>query len=77
LYLRVDNAPSGERELTVIGARNIPRVYEAQKIKMLSTFAEGFFQVQAELGKKSKEDTDRAMKDELHDREQPGFFDEP
>lgn len=70
------SAPDGERELTVIDARNIPRVDETQKIKMLSTFAEGFFQAQAELRKTPKEGTDQAAQDGLHDPNQPGFFDD-
>jgi hypothetical protein len=69
------SAPNGKRELTVIDARNIPRVDDARKLQMLSTFAEGFFQAQAELrGTPQAEAKDKG--DEKRDPNQPGFFDD-
>jgi hypothetical protein len=37
------SAPNGTRELMVTDARNVPRLDEARKVQMLSTFAEGSF----------------------------------
>ena len=68
------SAPNGKRELTIIDARNIPRIDEAQKIEMLSTFAEGFFQAQAELRRAPEKDA--AEGSDKRDSDQPGFFDD-
>jgi hypothetical protein len=67
-------ALNGKRELTVLDACEIPRVDEAQKMEMLSTFAEGFFLAQAELKKtpeKAAED-----QDEIRDPDQGEMFED-
>lgn len=69
------SAPNGKRELTIVDARNIPRIDEAQKIEMLSTFAEGFFQAQAELKQTPEKEAEEAS--DKRDPNQPGFFDDP
>jgi hypothetical protein len=69
------SAPKGTRELTVIDARDIPRIDEARKLAMLSTFAEGFFQARAELKSKPEKDSEQ-KRDEKRDPDQPGLFDE-
>ena len=69
------SAPNGERELTVIDAREIPRIDEAKKLQMLSTFAEGFFLAQAELKKAPEKGAED--REEKRDPDQPTFFDDP
>jgi hypothetical protein len=69
------SAPNGSRTLSVVDANNIPRVDDAQKIRMLSIFAEGFFQAQEELRRKPQKDVEGA--EEKRDPNQPGLFDEP
>jgi hypothetical protein len=69
------SAPRGTRELTIVDARKIPRVDEARKLAMLSTFADGFFQAQAELKSKPERGAEKKS-DEKRDPNQPGFFDE-
>lgn len=68
------SATSGERELAVIDAADIPRVDEARKMQMLTTFAQGFFQAQAEL--KGMSETPAEETKEKRDPDQPGFFDD-
>lgn len=58
----------------MIDAADIPRVDEARKVQMLSTFAEGFFQAQAEL--KGMPEAATEEKEEKRDPDQPGFFDD-
>jgi hypothetical protein len=65
---------NGKRELTVIDARDIPRIDEARKTDMLSTFAEGFFLAQAELKSTASRDVDKGSS--RRDPRQPGFFDD-
>ena len=68
------SAPNGERELAVIDAADIPRIDETRKVQMLSTFAEGFFQAQAELKGMPEAATEETK--EKRDPDQPGFFDD-
>lgn len=68
------SAPRGSRELTVIDAREVPRIDEAKKLAMLSTFAEGFFQAQAEL--KAAPERPAQEREGKRDPDQPGFFDD-
>ncbi len=67
---------SKKRELTVIDARDIPRVSESRKNEMLQVFAEGFFLAQQEL-KKATEDKPAEEEKPTSDPDQPSFFDEP
>lgn len=67
------NAVNGQRELTVLDAREIPRVDEAKKAEMLLTFAEGFFLAQAELSKKPEK---AAEEEEIRDPEQQEMFED-
>jgi hypothetical protein len=68
------SAPNGTRELTVIDARNVPRLDEARKVQMLSAFAEGFFQAQAEL--RGMREAGRGEGEQKRDPAQRGFFDD-
>jgi hypothetical protein len=68
-------APDGTRILSVIPAADIPRVEDARKIEMLSTFAEGFFQAQAELRRAPEQKTEETQ--EKPDVSQLDLFDEP
>jgi hypothetical protein len=68
------SAPDGERKLTTIDAADIPRLSEERKLQMLTTFAEGFFQAQAEL--KGVQQTPAEETKERHDPDQPGLFDD-
>lgn len=68
------SAPKGKRVLTVIDAREIPRVEESKKLEMLSTFAEGFFLAQAELKKKPEKETEE--REEKRNPLQSGLFDD-
>jgi hypothetical protein len=61
-------------KLRVIDARNVPRIYEARKVQMLSTFAEGFFEAQAEL--RGMRESGSEEGDEKRDPAQRGFFDD-
>jgi hypothetical protein len=68
------SAPRGMRELRVIDARNVPRIDEARKVQMLSTFAEGFFEAQAEL--RGMRESGSEEGEEKRDPAQRGFFDD-
>jgi hypothetical protein len=68
------SAPNGKRELNVIDAADIPRIDEARKVQMLATFAQGFFDAQAEL--KGMPETSAEATKEKRDPDQPGFFDD-
>ena len=69
------SAPNGKRTLSIIDATTIPRIDDARKIEMLSTFADGFFQAQEELRRTTQKDADKSER--KRDPSQPGFFDEP
>jgi hypothetical protein len=74
------SAPNGKRTLSIIDAANIPRIDDARKIEMLSTFADGFFRAQEELRRTPQKDVWSAPGDEGQDKRDPnqlGFFDEP
>lgn len=66
--------PRVSRTLTVLDARNIPRMDEARKTQMLETFAEGYFQALASLAgsQPSPEDRDEPPPP---DPDQPSLFD--
>lgn len=67
--------PKEPRELSVIDARDVPRMSAEEKTEMLAIFAEGFFLAQAELaGMKDKRPEDRPG-DDKRDDDQPGLFD--
>ncbi len=67
-------ALNGKRELRVLDACEIPRVDEAKKMEMLSTFAEGFFLAQAEL--KKQPDKAAEEKEEIRDPNQGEMFED-
>jgi hypothetical protein len=68
--------PKAPRELTVIDAREIPRVSDARKIVMLEAFAEGYFRAVAELsGRPPRSEPDRRDDSPAPDPNQPGLFD--
>ena len=66
--------PKAPRTLTVLDARDIPRMDEARKTEMLEAFAEGYFRALASLAGSSPPPEDR---DEppRPDPDQPGLFD--
>ncbi|MBN8948945.1 MAG: hypothetical protein J0H94_21140 [Rhizobiales bacterium] len=66
--------PKAPRTLTVLDARDIPRMDEARKTQMLEAFAEGYFQALATLAGTPPPPEDR---DEPPppDPDQPGLFD--
>ena len=69
--------PDKPRVLTIIDARDIPRVDEERKLHMLETFADGYFQALAALAgmaekKSAAEDQDSRPNS---DPDQPGLFD--
>ncbi|RYG87307.1 MAG: hypothetical protein EON59_07815 [Alphaproteobacteria bacterium] len=67
--------PKLPRRLTVVDARDIPRVGEARKTVMLEAFAEGYFQAQATLaGKGAPPPKDRDERP-APDPDQPRLFD--
>ena len=63
------------RELSVVDAREIPRVTDSEKVQMLSVFAEGFTMAQAQLSRvpEDTEETEERRPDE--DLDQPDLFD--
>lgn len=65
--------PKSPRALTVIDARNVPRVGTARKTEMLEAFAEGYFRALDELAK-SPPSGDRSD-DHTPDPNQPSLFD--
>lgn len=69
--------PKLPRSLTVIDAKEIPRVNEARKLAMLEAFAEGYFKALAELAGRPRPegDTKRRGDDPGPDPNQPGLFD--
>lgn len=62
------------RELTVLDARDIPRVSDARKMAMLEAFAEGYFQALDILAGSTSSSKDRADRS-APDPDQPGLFD--
>lgn len=67
-------SPKLPRTLTVIDARDIPRIGEARKLEMLEAFAEGYFRALASLkGEPAPAADDRRTPDV--DPDQPGLFD--
>jgi hypothetical protein len=67
--------PNASRELTVIDARDVPRVSAAQKADMLAIFAEGFFLAQAELASMTEPAKEEKRGDDKSDGDKPGLFD--
>jgi hypothetical protein len=68
--------PKQPRTLTVINARDIPRLSEAPKLEMLEAFAEGYFRAVASLkGEPAPAEDGRTEKAPEADPDQPGFFD--
>jgi hypothetical protein len=68
--------PKAARTLTVIDARDIPRVTGARKLEMLEAFAEGYFQAVAALkGRPGRATDGREDKAPEPDPDQPGLFD--
>lgn len=65
------------RELTVINAREIPRLDDARKTDMLAVFADGYFQAVAQLSGTRPWGTEEEEEAPKRDPNQPGFFDEP
>lgn len=66
--------PKEPRELTVIDARDVPRVSADEKAEMLAVFAEGFFLAQADLTEMKAERTEDRPEDDKRDDDQPGLF---
>ena len=67
--------PKKPRELTVIDARDVPRVSDDDKAEMLTVFAEGFFLAQAELAGMQAERPEDRPGDDMQDVDQLGLFD--
>jgi len=67
--------PNKSRELTVINAKDVPRVSNEEKAEMLSVFAEGFFLAQAELAEIKAQRPDNRPGNDRRDDDQPGLFD--
>lgn len=68
--------PKLPRTLTLIDAKDIPRVDEARKVAMLAGFAEGYFTALAELARQRPAgDANRRGDDPGPDPNQPGLFD--
>lgn len=69
--------PKLPRALNVIDARDIPRLDETRKTEMLESFAEGYFQAQAELAGRPRHDgdDDRRANSSGPNPDQPGLFD--
>jgi len=69
-------SPKEPRTLTVIDAKDIPRVDEGRKAEMLEAFAEGYFQALDMLASKRPDSGKGAGKEPPKpDPNQPGFFD--
>jgi hypothetical protein len=68
--------PKAPRTLTVIDARDVPRVSEERKREMLEAFAEGYFQAVAALKGEPAPATDEyGAETPKADPDQPGLFD--
>jgi hypothetical protein len=67
--------PKKPRELSVIDARDIPRVTEERKVEMLSVFAEGFLLAREELSHAKKAESEGKQREEGSEKDQPGLFD--
>ncbi|WP_108398375.1 hypothetical protein [Devosia submarina] len=70
------SAPNAKasRELTIMDARDIPRVHEARKVEMLDTFAEGYFLALERLkGRTPPPPADDYNRAELDQPRFPGF----
>jgi hypothetical protein len=67
--------PKSPRVLTVIDARDIPRVTEARKMEMLEAFAEGYFRAVAVLSGEPRPAEERPDDTPKTDPDQPGLFD--
>ena len=68
-------ASNRPRDLSVIDARDIPRISEDTKVEMLSIFAEGFFLAQAELAGVTEAEPQEERDDEAAKGNQPRLFD--
>ncbi|TIQ28750.1 MAG: hypothetical protein E5X48_31065 [Mesorhizobium sp.] len=66
--------PKSPRRLTVIDARDVPRVGAARKTEMLEAFAQGYFRALEELYTPSSPPGDRPD-DPISDPDQPNLFD--
>lgn len=67
-------APKQPRELSVIDARDVPRVSEERKLEMLEIFAEGFFLARAELAGMTSTASESKPSDDAGKDKQPGLF---
>ena len=68
--------PKTARELTVLDARKIPRLSSSQKVQMLETFSEGFFQAMAHLAKRPPQpEGDPSGPSPDHNPRPPDLFD--
>ncbi|MNT46165.1 hypothetical protein D3C72_1827920 [compost metagenome] len=70
------SGPKSPRRLTLIDAKDIPRIDEPRKVAMLAAFAEGYFTALAELARQRPADNAQRRGDEPGpDPSQPGLFD--
>ncbi len=67
--------PKQRRELTLIDARDVPRVSAETKAEMLAVFAEGFFLARAELAGMPETPGKDQADDEAGKVDHPGLFD--
>jgi hypothetical protein len=65
---------NGKRELSVVDAKDVPRLSNERKIELLNHFAEGFFRAQEALKKAPKAEK---QPEDRRDPDQWDFFDEP